>query len=198
MSSNYRSYKDYEPTLLRSGFGTLLGSLIVVALLVLPGRAGAVDITQTANGGFGYGTIGPISGPAYLGVSDTLFGSIGNTFLDHVTFTVAPGYNFTLTTTLNQLTGINLLAAELWNGAGTTQYATGTPFLITSTTPSILAPGAYDLRVTGTLSAASGFFNASVNFNSAPIPEPETYAMMLAGLGLMGFVARRRRQNAAA
>ena len=32
----------------------------------------------------------------------------------------------------------------------------------------------------------------------APIPEPETYAMLLAGLGLMGFVARRRRQNAAA
>lgn len=26
----------------------------------------------------------------------------------------------------------------------------------------------------------------------APIPEPETYGMMLAGLGLMGFVARRR------
>jgi len=26
-----------------------------------------------------------------------------------------------------------------------------------------------------------------------PIPEPETYAMLLAGLGLMGFVARRRR-----
>jgi hypothetical protein len=28
----------------------------------------------------------------------------------------------------------------------------------------------------------------------APIPEPETYAMLLAGLGLMGFVARRRRR----
>lgn len=28
-----------------------------------------------------------------------------------------------------------------------------------------------------------------------PIPEPETYAMLLAGLGLMGFVARRRRQR---
>lgn len=28
-----------------------------------------------------------------------------------------------------------------------------------------------------------------------PIPEPETYAMMLAGLGLLGFFARRRRQN---
>jgi PEP-CTERM motif len=30
---------------------------------------------------------------------------------------------------------------------------------------------------------------------TTPIPEPETYAMLLAGLGLMGFVARRRRQG---
>lgn len=31
-----------------------------------------------------------------------------------------------------------------------------------------------------------------------PIPEPETYAMLLAGLGLMGFIARRRRRGDAA
>lgn len=30
-----------------------------------------------------------------------------------------------------------------------------------------------------------------------PVPEPETYAMMLAGLGLLGLAARRRRQTAA-
>jgi type VI secretion system secreted protein VgrG len=31
-----------------------------------------------------------------------------------------------------------------------------------------------------------------------PIPEPETYAMLLAGLGVMGFVARRRQRKLAA
>ena len=30
---------------------------------------------------------------------------------------------------------------------------------------------------------------------SAPVPEPETWAMLLAGLGLVGFTARRRRLN---
>jgi hypothetical protein len=32
----------------------------------------------------------------------------------------------------------------------------------------------------------------------APVPEPETYAMLLAGLALMGFVARRRQRSQAA
>lgn len=32
---------------------------------------------------------------------------------------------------------------------------------------------------------------------TAAVPEPETYAMLLAGLGLMGFAARRRKQKQA-
>jgi len=34
-----------------------------------------------------------------------------------------------------------------------------------------------------------------INVVAYPVPEPETYAMMLAGLGLMGFVVRRRKEN---
>lgn len=33
------------------------------------------------------------------------------------------------------------------------------------------------------------------NYNPPPVPEPETYAMMLAGLGVLGFVASRRRKS---
>ncbi len=40
------------------------------------------------------------------------------------------------------------------------------------------------------------FDNVEVN-NVSPVPEPETYAMLLAGFGLMGAFARRRKQVAA-
>lgn len=36
------------------------------------------------------------------------------------------------------------------------------------------------------------FTNVAVN----PVPEPETYAMLLTGIGLLGFMARRRRRAA--
>ena len=35
----------------------------------------------------------------------------------------------------------------------------------------------------------------SANFSVTPVPEPETYALLLAGLGAVAFVARRRRNK---
>jgi hypothetical protein len=37
----------------------------------------------------------------------------------------------------------------------------------------------------------------AINLSVTAVPEPESYAMMLAGLGLMGFIARRRQRGAA-
>ncbi len=44
------------------------------------------------------------------------------------------------------------------------------------------------------LTDATGINNqGQVAVIGSPIPEPETYAMLLAGLGLLGFIARRRK-----
>ena len=40
--------------------------------------------------------------------------------------------------------------------------------------------------------ASAGRYFASLNDAAKPRSEAETYAMLLAGLGLMGFIARRR------
>ena len=42
----------------------------------------------------------------------------------------------------------------------------------------------------------AGHENVYLLVDVNPIPEPETYALMLAGLGMLGFAARRRREKA--
>lgn len=40
---------------------------------------------------------------------------------------------------------------------------------------------------------AAGDWAPTLSFGVAPVPEPETYALMLAGLGLLGIAARRKK-----
>lgn len=73
-----------------------------------------------------------------------------------------------------------------------------------------LVAGGLDVRATHLFFRAgeyNGFGDSTNGSNNdylvwgvgvAPIPEPETYALLLAGLGLLGFAAQRRRQRAAA
>jgi len=62
-------------------------------------------------------------------------------------------------------------------------------------TPLSPTPTEYRLVISGN---ANNLYNYGGNVDlMAPIPEPEIYAMMAAGLGLMGFVARRRQRNGA-
>jgi hypothetical protein len=63
-----------------------------------------------------------------------------------------------------------------------------------------LTSGSHVLSFAGTAAYATfgdttAYLDA-VQLNAAPVPEPETYAMLLAGLGLMSFAARRRAASA--
>ena len=59
---------------------------------------------------------------------------------------------------------------------------------------SVLPAGFYELKVEGTgITGATASYGGSIV--AMPVPEPETYALMLAGLGVVGFVARRRKAS---
>ena len=59
----------------------------------------------------------------------------------------------------------------------------------------ILAAGTYTVHVTGVANADRTTYLGSVS--ALPVPEPETYAMLMAGLGIMGAVARRKAKKSA-
>jgi hypothetical protein len=121
-----------------------------------------------------------ISGPLKIeGGADAVSGQIGGTFT------------------------LNFEHFELWNVTTNTLIASD---LALSVTPSPFVqfhvPHAlysttdvYLIHADGFLTGAASNGAYAGTFTLSPTPEPETYAMFMAGLGLMGFIARRRKNE---
>jgi hypothetical protein len=119
----------------------------------------------------------------------------------------------TTSVTIGELLGINNLQARLYSGHSNTLI--GTP----SSSGSFMSQGwitqlsaalgvtlntvvlsplnpllacNYTLQVRDTVSGLGGRSYAGT-LNLTPVPEVKTYAMFLVGLGLMGFISRRRK-----
>lgn len=70
--------------------------------------------------------------------------------------------------------------------------------VINNWAPGLTYVGFEDLYGGGDLDYDDNSFSFTNVATLQPVPEPETYAMMLAGLGLLGVVARRRKQSLSA
>jgi hypothetical protein len=128
----------------------------------------------------------------------------------YVGWTIDPTFNFHW----NATTSVDSVTFHLDDSDGAGGVSAPLSVVVNGMTfavpePSGSAPFAFTaqgLSFTGTDLAVSlirknsWVFLSEVEFNAvaAPIPEPETYALMLAGLGAVGFAARRRKARSAA
>jgi hypothetical protein len=124
---------------------------------------------------------------------------MSDTFADHFTFSVT-GATLNIDaaiSTVNRTSadGVDITGLKLFTGDGT-EIRSGTGAQVGQAevwtlSSNNLEEGDYYLQVNGTmLSNASGSFGGSAML--APVPEPATFGLMLAGLGLFGFMLRRR------
>lgn len=176
-------------------------------------------MAQTTGGGITAATIGTTpqvldltNGSGFFG--DTLaMNNNGAMFADHFTFSVTGTTSSNFDAIVSSIsrtadTGLDISGLSLYRVGGGTGTGTGMDTLISSGTQvnkgamdvwsvssNNLSAGDYYLLVSGNMvSNTAASFGGAVML--APVPEPETYGMMLAGLGVLGFLARRRKQAA--
>lgn len=170
----------------------------VLSAIVLAGAALTSQLTLAADVSHAPVALSLLDGTSDFGASFAA-GNNGNTFADQFTFSMT-GQNDvdSLVSSISRsaVTGLEIDSFDLYQ-SGDVLVAVGTMLQsgsidLWSLMASNLAPGDYYVQVSGSLvSDGSGSFGA--NLNITPVPEPETYGLMLAGLGVLGFLGRRRR-----
>lgn len=109
---------------------------------------------------------------------------------------------YTIDDAFNQaVSGFNGLTRGLFSAATDTEVAwTSVNAMSQQYFYTGLAAGEYYFKVSGEGWRAADHidapkYNALINISAAPTPEPQEYAMLLAGLGILGTVIRRRSNN---
>jgi len=206
---------------------TVLASAVLVAsaganAAVTGALGGGIGTFATLSGPGGVGTGGTLSGSATATIVGGQVQAADLAFADNV----VPGENFlsagptsggpapantaTLTFAGAGVSYISFLwgSPDLFNSltvisTGSSQVftAAGLGFPVTngdqSFNQSVQFTGLAGALITSLVFSSTQDAFEVARFSVTAVPEPETYAMMLAGLGLMGFVARRRKSTAA-
>ena len=151
---------------------------------------------------------GPLAAPSSWTVSDSISGA--GVLNDAWTFEIAAS-TFASATASSSYFTLTAPAAEYFKLSGFSATLDSTPLNLSTivqtlgggtqttqlltNTPVVLAAGWHTLTIGGTAGATGGGYTATLALTAAPVPEPETYAMMLAGLCTFAFLARRRRRD---
>jgi hypothetical protein len=199
---------------------TSIAKAVAAAALVLAGSAQAADVIDfesLSNTGFPYFTaVGSYAEDGYKltvngGLVNLLFAPSTDNFLQYAGSTTAfAGAGDTVKLqradgTAFNFNSIDLSKLSVLNPGGNSVTFTGNFAAGGSITQSVTIDSAFGLHG----NAFAGFTNLKSvtwtessrvskdyqfdNINVSAVPEPETYAMLAAGLGLLGFMARRKK-----
>ncbi|MRW86246.1 PEP-CTERM sorting domain-containing protein [Pseudoduganella sp. FT26W] len=170
-------------------YTSFLIGLVLAAASVF---ASAADFERTSN-------ITLIDGTSGFGpLSSFSDGSLNKTFSDLFYFSVPSLSNADSnisSISFSDTTGIDFSHFDLYKVGSSVAAASGSLdadsglWFLTGTN---LTAGSYYFKVQGTITTNDAV-TYSGNLLVSAVPEAETYAMLLAGLGLVGFVARRRK-----
>ncbi|MES2582204.1 MAG: PEP-CTERM sorting domain-containing protein [Pseudomonadota bacterium] len=121
-------------------------------------------------------------GPSYV----MTVNRVDNTWFDLVSLDLGNSYY------TNSFGTVNLTASYGAGGSYTTTLSLTDSFQ----TFNLGLQGVSAVYISGVDDGAGVGYTAIDNFNTTtPVPEPSTYALLLAGLGLMGTIARRRKST---
>jgi hypothetical protein len=190
-----------------------IGSLTAVTA---PGNVGTVSVTPGST--LLVGDAGGLTN--LLGLNPNLYNASTTatpTFFDDFVFTIPTGsslYSISASLDTTVFAGISSFTESLYSGGfagpfskvGTNPLSGSSIASTTSNLPNVLtfsnlAAGTYTLQFSGTLAKAQKILGITIPTVGAyaslisvtAVPEPESYAMLIAGLGLIGAAVKRRK-----
>lgn len=166
----------------------------------------AFSLSGTKAFGDSFVDLGTFTAPTSISIANTHSGN-GTIFSDVFSFSVSADSSLATllaAVSFKDIVGITGFTSSLWLAGGATPLASGvttsygTDVLFTTSTITyapLLAgpPPVYEIHAGGTILGPSGSYGGAMVLS--PVPEPEIYAMLAVGLGFMGFVTRRRKQQ---
>lgn len=189
-----------------------LKSVLAAAALAAATSVHAVSMTNVAIGGTASQSTTDYGGPAERAIDGNTSGDWGTGSVSHTAYesnawwqvALAGSHNVGSIVVFNRTDccaeRLSPFTVTLFNGAAAAWSSSGNQFVADVTGPAIAGmtfalPGVVGDRVRVTLDSANWLHLAEVQVMAAPVPEPTTWALALAGLGVVGTAARRRQRG---